>query len=401
MNKTQTDFIPYAFPLTEAVDIDSVCEVLRGTWLSQGPMTRKFESQIADYCNAKYAVVVSSGTAALHLSCMALELSQADSHWVPPITFVATANCGVYCGSTPEFVDIDSSTYNMDVAVLEEKLKEAKRKGKLPRVVIPVHFAGLACEMERIYALSEQYNFRIIEDACHSIGASYQTSSGERCKIGSCSHCDMTVFSFQSVKHIATGEGGCITTNNKELYEKLVMLRNHGITRQKELLSNKEDMPWYYEMQMLGFNYRLSDIHCALGSSQLTRLDKMVKWRQEKALLYDDLLSNARAVTPQKRIAGFDNSFHLYVVQIDYESYGTSRTEVMNSLKELGIGTQVHYIPIHFQPFYQNKFGTKAVCCPNAEKYYSKALSLPMFANISTEIVTRVVKGLLGVLKDD
>ena len=401
MNKHQNDFIPYGCPSVDDSDINAVCNVLRGNWLSQGPSIGEFEEKIAHYCGVRYAVVVSSGTAALHLACMAIGLSKGDYHWTSPVTFVATSNCGVYCGSRPEFVDIDTGTYNMDVAILEEKLIDAKEEGRLPKVVIPVHFAGLPCDMKSIHALSEEYGFQIIEDACHAFGAKYRTKSGEWTKVGSCNHSDMTVFSFHPVKHITTGEGGCITTNDKKIYDLLLMLRNHGITKDQRLFSNNEAGSWYYEMQTLGYNYRLSDIHCALGISQLSRLDKMIKKRQELALQYDDLLSNVSGITPQKRMVGYENSFHLYIVLVDYERYGISRAELVKSLKDSGIGTQVHYIPVYSHPYYLKHFGIKSCYYPNAEEYYAKALSLPLFADITEQTVAFIVEKFLETLEEE
>ena len=402
MNKHKDGFIPYGCPSVDESDINAVCNVLRGNWLSQGPSIEKFEEKIAHYCGVRYAVVVSSGTAALHLACMATGLSKGDYHWTSPVTFVATSNCGVYCGSRPEFVDIDTGTYNMDVTLLEEKLVEAKKEGRLPKVVIPVHFAGLPCDMKSIHALSEEYGFQIIEDACHALGARYRTKSGEWTKVGSCTHSDMTVFSFHPVKHITTGEGGSLTTNDKKVYELLLMLRNHGITKDQRLFSNTNNEAglWYYEMQTLGYNYRLSDIHCALGISQLSRLDEMIKKRQELALQYDGLLSNVSGITPQKRMDGYENSFHLYITLVDYEGYGTSRTELVKSLKDFGIGTQVHYIPVYSHPYYIKHFNVKSCDYPNAEEYYAKALSFPLFADITEQTVAFIVEKLLELLEN-
>lgn len=397
-SKNMNEFIPYGAPSINRSDIRAVCNVLNGHWLSQGPFVVEFEKRIAEYCNVPYAVAVSSGTAALHMACMAIDLTEEDYHWTSPITFVASSNCGIYCGSMPDFVDIDIDTYNMDMSVLEEKLKEAKKEKKLPKVVLPVHFAGLPCDMPRLYALSKEYGFHIIEDACHALGARYRTKSGSWIKVGSCKHSDMTAFSFHPLKHITTGEGGCITTKDKALYDKLLMLRNHGITKNQGLLSRAKRDPWYYEMRSLGFNYRLSDIHCALGISQLSRLDKMVKRRQDVALLYDGLFDDANGVIPQRRLDNFKNSFHLYAVQIDYKGCGINRTKLINFLKNNGIGTQVHYIPVYHHPYYQNHFDIRPGYCPSAELYYSRTLSLPLFADIKDKIVIEIVKRLFEIL---
>lgn len=395
MRKSKNKFIPYGFPSVNKADIRAVCNVLNGDWLSQGPSVAEFEKRIAGYCNVPYAVVVSSGTAALHLACLAINLTKGDYHWTSPITFVASSNCGIYCGSIPDFVDIEIDTYNMDMTILEEKLKEAKKKKRLPKIVIPVHFAGLPCDMVRLYALSKEYGFRIIEDACHALGSEYKAKSGDWIKVGSCKHSDMTVFSFHPLKHITTGEGGCITTRDKALYDKLLMLRNHGITKGQGLPSSDKYGPWYYEMRSLGFNYRLSDILCALGISQLSRLNKMVKIRQDAALLYDGLLDEAYGITPQKKLDNFQNSFHLYALQINYWDYGINRTDLMNFLKEHGIGTQVHYIPVYHHPYYQNHFAIRHGYCQNAELYYSRALSLPLFVDLKDKTVISIVKRLL------
>ncbi|MEE9215031.1 MAG: DegT/DnrJ/EryC1/StrS family aminotransferase, partial [Thermodesulfobacteriota bacterium] len=340
-----------------------------------------------------------------------------DILWTSPNTFVASANCALYCGAKPDFVDIDPHTYNISVDAMKAKLSKAKKNGCLPKIVIPVHFAGLPYDIEAIKRIADEYKLVVIEDACHALGAQWEDSKGRWHKIGSCSHSDMTVFSFHPVKHITTGEGGAITTNNQDLYEKLLLLRTHGITKNPAKFVN-EDLayspsensltvltprssnvnPWYYEMQELGFNYRITDIQCALGLSQLNKLDVFVEKRRSIAAKYDEAFKDIEWIKTPIESEASHSTYHLYVVQIDFNKLGKNRSQVMTILREKGVGTQVHYIPIHLQPYYGNKFGYKDGDYPIAEIFYSKALSLPIYPKMAEEDVEKVVKSIVGVL---
>jgi UDP-4-amino-4,6-dideoxy-N-acetyl-beta-L-altrosamine transaminase len=407
--------IPYGRQWVEEEDIRAVVKVLQSEHLTQGPVIERFESAVAKYCGAKYAVAVSSGTAALHIACLAARLGKGDILWTSPNTFVASANCALYCGAKPDFVDISPHTYNMSVDAMEAKLYEAKKNDSLPKVVVPVHFGGQSCEMERIYYLSKKFNFTIIEDASQAIGGSYKGD-----KIGSCSHSDMTVFSFHPVKHITTGEGGAITTNNQDLYETLLLLRTHGITKDPAKFINKDlafvnssfsnsqstihnpqlPNPWYYEMQELGFNYRITDIQCALGLSQLNKLDAFIEKRRSIAAKYDEAFKDIEWIKVPVEPEASRSTYHLYVVQIDFDKLGKNRSQVMTILREKGVGTQVHYIPVHLQPYYRNKFGYKEGDYPATEQYYKRCLSLPIFPLLSDGEIDMIINSLIGELKD-
>ena len=308
--------INYGKQNINAEDIEAVINVLKSDFLTQGPIIEQFEHKVAEYCGAKYAVAVSNATAALHIACLSAGLKKNEVVWTSPNTFVASANCALYCGGKVDFVDINESTYNMDVTILEEKLKNVEIK---PKIVIPVHFAGQSCEMEKIYELSKKYGFKIIEDASHAIGADYKNS-----KVGSCKYSDMTVFSFHPVKIITTGEGGMILTNSEKLYEKLKLYRSHGITRNKLLMKNNFDEPWYYEQIDLGFNYRITDMQAALGKSQMDRLDEFVDKRRVLAQKYDELLKDTKVITPYQD-ANAKSSWHLYVIKIDFQNINISK----------------------------------------------------------------------------
>lgn len=293
-----------------AADIQAVEEVLRSDFLTQGPAIERFERAVADYCGVKYAVAVTNATSALHISCLAADLGPGDILWTSPITFVASANCGRYCGATVDFVDIDAKTYNMSVDALEDKLRQAKKENQLPKIVVPVHLAGQSCDMKRIRELSEKYGFTVIEDASHAVGADYLNT-----KVGSCAFSDMAVFSFHPVKIITTGEGGMVLTNNKDLYEQLILLRSHDITRDPAKMTHEADGPWYYQQITLGFNYRMTDIQAVLGASQMTRLDAFVARRRELAARYNALLKDFPLVTPDV-MKGADPSWHIYIVRM-------------------------------------------------------------------------------------
>ena len=380
------DFIPYGRQSIDEADIDAVVAVLRGDWLTQGPMVPAFEESLASYCGAEYGVAVNSATSALHLACLALDLGEGDWLWTVPNTFVATANCGRYCGAKVDFVDIDPHTYTLSVEALRSKLKSAEMKNCLPKVVIPVHFAGQSCDMAEIFLLSQQYGFRIIEDASHAVGGQYQGQP-----IGRCCYSDITVFSFHPVKILTTAEGGMAMTNDSVLAERMARRRSHGITRNPALLSGGLLGSWVYEQVELGFNYRMTDLQAALGLSQLRRLPEFLARRRQLAAQYDDGLGGLPLILPWQRSDG-RSAWHLYVVQVKPE-VGMSRQVLFEGLREAGIGVQVHYIPVHFQPDYQ-RFGFGRGDFPVAEAYYERAISLPIYADLSDGQQQRVIETL-------
>ncbi|HGY1010236.1 TPA: UDP-4-amino-4,6-dideoxy-N-acetyl-beta-L-altrosamine transaminase [Aeromonas salmonicida] len=362
--------IPYGRQSISEADIEAVVEVLRSDFLTQGPVVPRFEQAVADYCGARFGVAVNSGTAALHIACLALGVGQGDWVWTSPISFVASANCALYCGAQIDFVDIEPDTGNMCALELERKLIAAKAEGRLPKVVIPVHFAGLPCDMKEIHRLGREYGFRIIEDACHALGARYH---GE--PTGNGRYSAITVFSFHPVKIITTGEGGMAMTNDPALAKTMRMLRSHGITREPEDFINEPDGPWYYEQQMLGFNYRMTDIQAALGLSQMSNLDPWIAKRSEIARRYFETLAPEllpRYFSPERRSA-----FHLYVHHVAPEH----RQEVFQRLRENGVGANVHYMPIYKQPWYQS---VNVQALPAANASYSGAITLPLFPNLTT-----------------
>ena len=386
-----TDYIPYGRQNINQQDIDAVIKVLRSPWITQGPAIANFESAIANYCGVKYAVAVSSATAGLHIACLALGLGEGDRLWTSPNTFVASANCGLYCRAKIDFVDIDPKTYNLSVEALEQKLILADKEGTLPTVLIPVHFAGQSCEMEQIYALAEHYGVKILEDASHAIGGSYQGKP-----IGCCQYSDLTVFSFHPVKIITTGEGGIILTNQSELYEKLIRLRTHGITRQPELMQGESDGLWYYQQLELGFNYRITDIQSALGLSQLQRLDEFVRQRKELAREYDRLLKDLPLILPWQH-PETESSWHLYVIRLQLDKIAKTHRQVFEELRAAKIGVNLHYIPVHTQPYYQ-QFGFRWGDFPQAEQYYREAISLPIYPDLRESDRNRIVKQLQNIL---
>jgi UDP-4-amino-4,6-dideoxy-N-acetyl-beta-L-altrosamine transaminase len=348
-------------------DINAVVEVLESDFLTQGPKTIEFENDLASYCQVKYAKAVCNGTAALHLAYLAIGLKKNDIVWTVPNTFVATANAALYCGAKVDFVDIDLKTYNMSVECLREKLIQAKKSGNLPKIVVPVHFAGQSCQMKEIWSLAQEYEFKVIEDACHALGGEYLNS-----KIGNCKYSDMAVFSFHPVKMITTGEGGAIMTNSKSLADKVELMRSHGITKDCSKFINQPDGDWYYEQQVLGFNYRLSDIQSALGISQLKRLDDFVAERRKIAKRY---LSGLDRVTLPYQHPDTNSSWHLFVIKVD------NRKSVFQQLKNQGIMAQVHYIPVTRQPFYSAK------ALKNSEYFYQNCLSLPIYVGLNDDQV--------------
>jgi UDP-4-amino-4,6-dideoxy-N-acetyl-beta-L-altrosamine transaminase len=382
-----SNFIPYGRQNINQQDIDAVVEILKSDWITQGPAIARFEQTVANYSGVKYAVAVSSATAGLHIACLAANLSQSDILWTSPITFVASANCGLYCGAKVDFVDIDRHTYNLNVDQLEQKLKQ----GIIPKVVIPVHLAGQSCDMERIYQLSQTYGFKIIEDASHAIGGEYQGR-----KIGCCQYSDMVVFSFHPVKIITTGEGGMVLTNQKDLYEKLIRLRTHGITRNPDLFTEASHGSWYYQQLELGFNYRITDIQAALGVSQMKSLDEFVSRRRFLAQRYHDLLSDLPLTLPGQH-PDTNSSWHLYIIRLQLDKINKTHGQVFEEFRQAGIGVNLHYIPVHSQPYYQ-KLGFKYGDFPQAENYYQEAISIPIYYSLTEENQDYIVKTLKKVL---
>jgi UDP-4-amino-4,6-dideoxy-N-acetyl-beta-L-altrosamine transaminase len=368
--------IPYGRQDISEADIQAVVDVLRSDYLTQGPAVPAFEKSIADYCGSQHAVAVNSATSALHIACLALGVGPNDMVWTTPITFVASANCVLYCGAQIDFVDIDPCAYNMSVERLTEKLVHAEQAGKLPKVVIPVHLCGQPCDMAGIHALSQRYGFKIIEDASHAIGGKYR---GE--PIGNCRYSEITVFSFHPVKIITTGEGGMALTNDAKLAKHMQLLRSHGITRDVNEMTHASDGPWYYQQIDLGYNYRMTDLQAALGLSQMQRLDQFVAKRHAIASRYDQLLVDLPVVTPWQHADRY-TGLHLYVIRLKLTEIAKTHRQVFEALRAAGIGVNLHYIPVHLQPYYE-KLGFNAGYCPEAEQYYAEAISLPMYPDLT------------------
>lgn len=379
--------IPYGRQDISEADIQAVVDVLRSDFLTQGPAVPAFEKAIAAYCGTQHAVAVNSATSALHIACLALGVGKGDIVWTSPVTFVASANCALYCGAQVDFVDIDPRTYNLSVERLAEKLTQAEKSGRLPKAVIPVHLCGQPCDMAGIHALSQQYGFKIIEDASHAIGGKYKGDP-----IGNCRYSDITVFSFHPVKIITTGEGGMALTNDAQLARRMQLLRSHGITRDAADMTRAPDGPWDYQQIELGFNYRMTDIQAALGLSQMQRLDEFVSRRHAIAHRYDALLTALPVTTPWQH-PDSHSGLHLYVIRLQLNAIRKNHRNVFESLRASGIGVNLHYIPVYRQPYYK-ELGFEVGHCPGAEKYYSEAISLPMYPGLANTQQDRVVLAL-------
>jgi UDP-4-amino-4,6-dideoxy-N-acetyl-beta-L-altrosamine transaminase len=392
MNKVvPSSYIPYGKQDISAADIEAVCDVLRSDYLTQGPAVPAFEQAVAAYCGATYGVAVNSATSALHIACLALGVGPGDIVWTTPITFVASANCALYCGASVDFVDIDPRTYNMSASALATKLAHAKQVGKLPKVLIPVHLSGQSCDMARIHDLAQEYGCKIIEDASHAIGGRYENQP-----IGNCRYSDITIFSFHPVKIITTAEGGLALTNDAGLAKQMSLLRSHGISRDDadmvQACKSEADGAWYYQQITLGFNYRMTDMQAALGLSQMARLDLFVQHRHQLAQRYAEQLSSLPIITPWQHPETY-SGLHLYVIRLKLDKISRSHREVFDALRAAGIGVNLHYIPVYRQPYYQ-AMGFSVDYCPEAEAYYAEAISLPMYPGLTEEMQDQVIAAL-------
>ncbi len=384
--------IPYGRQDVTQADIDAVVDVLKADFLTQGPQVPRFESKLAAYCGANHAVAVNSATSALHVACLALGLGPGDWLWTSPITFVASANCGLYCGAKVDFVDIDPGTFNMCPSALEAKLEAAAREDRLPKIVVPVHLCGQSCDMQAMHALSKKYGFFLIEDASHAVGGRYQSDA-----VGSCRYSDIAVFSFHPVKIITTAEGGIAVTNDPETADRMALYRSHGVTRDPDLMTRTPDGPWYYEQIALGLNYRMTELQAVLGVSQMDRLDQYVARRHEIAAQYENLFSGL-PIQSQQQLNSSHSAYHLYVIRLDPNAVKQTHRQVFESLREQGIGVNLHYIPVHTQPYYE-KLGFRRGDFPNAEAYYAEAISLPMYPALSETEQQAVVDALKVALQ--
>lgn len=386
--------IPYGKQDISQADIDAVVGVLKSDFLTQGPKVPAFEQEVAEHVDAKHALAVNSATSALHIACKALGLGEGDWLWTTPITFVASANCGLYCGAQIDFVDIDPKTYNLCPKALEAKLQIAEQENCLPKVLVAVHLCGQPCDMAAIRLLSQRYGFRVIEDASHAIGGKYK---GEF--IGSGRYSDITVFSFHPVKIVTTAEGGMALTNDDELACRMNLFRSHGVTRDQNLMTHEPDGPWYYQQVELGFNYRMTELQAALGLSQMERLDAFVARRHELAKRYDELLKDLPVTLPWQHPDSY-SGLHLHVIRLKLDAINTTHRQVFESLREQGIGVNLHYIPVHTQPYYQN-MGFEPEDFPEAMQYYREAISLPMYQGLTDGQQDEVVIALKTALKGD
>ncbi|EKO3593549.1 UDP-4-amino-4,6-dideoxy-N-acetyl-beta-L-altrosamine transaminase [Vibrio metschnikovii] len=388
----RNQMIPYGKQEITQQDIDGVIEVLKSDFLTQGPKVPEFEQALIDHTGAAYALAVNSATSALHIACLALGLGENDWLWTSPITFVASANCGLYCGAQVDFVDIDPDTYNMCPKRLEEKLIQAKAEGKLPKVVVPVHLCGQPCDMQAIGRLATEYGFKVIEDASHAIGGQYHGQP-----IGCCQYSDITVFSFHPVKIITTAEGGAVITNNKALADKMALLRSHGITRDPQQMVGESHGGWYYQQIDLGFNYRMTELQAALGVTQMTRLEQFIAARHRLAERYYQGLKDLPITLPYQ-LENTYSGLHLFVIRLQLDKITLTHQQVFDALRENGVGVNLHYIPVHTQPYYAN-MGFAKGDFPNAEQYYQQAISLPIFHTMSDEQQDEVIRVLSNSLK--
>lgn len=384
--------IPYGRQSISDEDIQAVVDVLRSDYLTQGPLVPAFEAASAAYCGAAHAVAVNSATGALHIACLALNVGPGKWVWTSPVTFVASANCALYCGAQVDFVDIDSATYNMSAEALAAKLERAEREGRLPSVVIPVHMAGQSCDMEAIHALGQRYGFRIIEDASHAVGARYKGAP-----VGDCRFSDVTIFSYHPVKIITTAEGGLALTNDAELARRMGLFRSHGVTRDEAQMEEEPDGPWYYEQVALGFNYRMTEMQAALGLSQMNRLDLFVSKRRELAARYDEALA-AQPLTRPWQHPDTESSYHLYIVRLDLTRDSIRHRHVYETLRERGVGVNLHYMPVYLQPYYR-RLGFRPGLCQEAERYYTEALSIPLYAGLEESGQDHVVASLISAVQ--
>lgn len=384
--------IPYGKQSISQDDIDAVIDVLKSDWLTQGPKVPEFESSLKQTTSADYAIATNSATSALHIACLALGLGPGDTLWTSPVTFVASANCGLYCGANIDFVDINPKTYNLCPVVLKAKLEKANISGKLPKIIVAVHLCGQPCDMRAIHSLSIEYGFKIIEDASHAIGGRYLNNP-----IGACEFSDITVFSFHPVKIVTTAEGGAALTNDKVLADKMVLYRSHGITRDESMMENQAHGDWYYEQIELGFNYRMTEIQAALGVSQIRRLSDFVAARHKLASRYYTFLADLPITLPEQ-LAKTYSGLHLFVIRLKLDSISKTHKQVFDELRASGIGVNLHYIPVHQQPYYQ-KMGFKAGDFPEAERYYHEAISIPLFHGMTLEKQDEVIYQLKAVLR--
>lgn len=385
-------YIPYGRQNIDQHDIDAVIDVLRSDFLTQGALVPGFENCVARYCGSEYAVATNSATSALHLACLALGVGPGDIVWTTPLTFVASANCALYCGAKVDFVDIDPATLNISLVELEEKLAKAKKNGVLPKVIIPVHFTGNSCDMAAIRKLSFQYGFKVIEDASHAIGSSYENK-----KIGNCKYSDITIFSFHPVKIITTGEGGMAVCNNKKLASQMELLRSHGITRDSSSMTHEPDGAWYYQQIELGFNYRMTELQAALGLSQMQRIEDFISRRHVIAQKYDEAFKGKNLEIHAHPNRG-QSSLHLYIVQLKLSEITRSHKEVFDCMRELGIGVNLHYIPVHLHPYYL-ALGFQPGDFGIAEKYYQRAISLPIYYGLTDKEQQKVIDSLCGLIQ--
>ena len=387
------NIIPYGRQDIDESDIDAVASVLRSDFLTQGPIVPQFERAVADYCGVAHAVAMNSATSALHIACLAMGLGPGDWLWTSPITFVASANCALYCGAQVDFVDIDKNTYNLSPEALEHKLEAARREGRLPKIVVAVHLCGQPCDLAAIHALGQRYGFSIIEDASHAIGGRYKDS-----RIGNCRYSDVTVFSFHPVKIVTSAEGGMAVTNDGELASRMSRLRSHGITRDPALMTHEPDGPWYYQQVDLGYNYRMTELQGALGLSQMNRLDEYVARRHQLARRYDQKLKALPVTIPWQHPDGY-SGLHLYVVRLDLGAIATTHKAAFKAMQAQGIGVNLHYIPVHLQPYYE-RMGFRPGDYREAEAYYAEAMTIPLYPTMTEAQQDKVIGALEKALAE-